>query len=382
MCNKSSLVLVILVLLETAVQVSAVANSLADNDSQRPSDRLYCGKPSPASHQRVRRVIGGTEATAHAWPWQVLILNGSSLYCSGSILSPTWLITAAHCVDKTYNMVIYVGKHSLSETSKHEQKLEIEKNYSHQNYKRGNSEFPGDNDIALIKLKRPIQFTPYVHAICLPDQHTHFAPHKECTLSGWGVTNVTTRVTSDTLRQVKLPLVPQKVCNSNESYGGRINRRYFCAGVREGGKDGCFKDSGGPLGCGNAENTWYLAGMVSWGDGCAKPNKYGVFLNITEMIGFITASVKDFPRVYVATSTTTQNKGEHDDRKERLFIVIICVLAVIIVILLVTLFVVKFYMKGHVCGTTTIDDGRRRPMSKSELIDKNGATIINKEVEV
>lgn len=237
-------------------------------------------------------MIGGEEASAHAWPWQVLILNGSSANCGGSIISPTWLITSAHCTDETYDRIIYVGKHRVNETDIHEQKLEVEDIHIHEKYIRGNDTSYGDNDMALVKLKHPIKFTPFVHAVCLPDTSVHFKPGHECFLSGWGITDVETQSNVNTLRQVKLPLVSQDVCNSEDSYGGRINRRYFCAGLREGGKDGCTYDSGGPLVCPNEVDKWFLIGMMSWGDGCAKPMKYGVYLNITEMMPVIKEKVK------------------------------------------------------------------------------------------
>lgn len=385
MSRRSTLALLIVVLLEIGA-VSA-AGSFADEDDQRRSDYQYCGQPSPPSHQRVRRVIGGTDAAAHAWPWQVLILNGSSLYCSGSIISPTWILTSAHCLDKTYNTLVYVGRHGVNEKDTHEQKLQVKEHSIHPNYIRGDLVKTGDNDMALIQLKRPIQFTPFVHAVCLPDKHTHFRAGHECTLSGWGVTNVTTKATADTLRQVRLPLVAQKVCNSNESYGGRINKRYFCAGVPEGGKDGCTYDSGGPLVCSNDPNAWYLTGMVSWGDGCAKPKKYGVFLNITEMMTFIRSKVKDLPQPYRPTpkmrstaKNDDNNKTTDNQRKERLFIAIICALAVIIVILLITLIAVKYYTKGYVCCTKVDDTTTHRQMPKSKLIASNDAR--NREVDV
>ena len=83
------------------------------------------------------------------------------------------------------------------------------------------------------------------------------------------------------------------MCNSKESYGGIIGQFFLCAGVREGGKDGCFYDSGGPLMCENRNtNTWYLVGMMIWGDGCAQKNKYGVYANIAKLVATIKKKVK------------------------------------------------------------------------------------------
>jgi len=47
------------------------------------------------------RIVGGNEAIAGSWPWQVAITTagGSRPYCGGSIISKEWILTAAHCVD-------------------------------------------------------------------------------------------------------------------------------------------------------------------------------------------------------------------------------------------------------------------------------------------
>ena len=83
------------------------------------------------------------------------------------------------------------------------------------------------------------------------------------------------------------------MCNSNESYQGVIGQFYLCAGVPEGGKDGCIYDSGGPLMCAQGDSApWYLVGMMIWGDGCAKKNKYGVYVNVARQLDFIKKNVK------------------------------------------------------------------------------------------
>lgn len=84
-----------------------------------------------------------------------------------------------------------------------------------------------------------------------------------------------------------------KVCNSNKSYGGRIRKGYFCAGLAEGGKDGCRYDSGGPLMCSRDKSApWYLVGIMTWGEGCAGKDKYGVYTNVTTHMDTIRARVK------------------------------------------------------------------------------------------
>ncbi|KAJ8363226.1 hypothetical protein SKAU_G00120570 [Synaphobranchus kaupii] len=90
---------------------------------------------------------------------------------------------------------------------------------------------------------------------------------------------------SNILQKVGVPLISEDVCN--RSYGYKITPRMLCAGFHDGGKDACQGDSGGPLVCQEASGRWFLAGVVSWGIGCGRPNYYGVYTRITKLTGWI-----------------------------------------------------------------------------------------------
>ena len=139
-------------------------------------------------------------------------MNQTNVHCGGSIISPTYLITAVHCVHNIdHNFLqFFVGKHEVNKTDPYEQQVEVEDIEEHGEYITGNDTHPGDFDVALIKLKKPIKFSEYVRPICLPDVNM-FKPGHECMLSGWGVTNETTKKISNILRELRLPLVSQKV---------------------------------------------------------------------------------------------------------------------------------------------------------------------------
>jgi secreted trypsin-like serine protease len=87
---------------------------------------------------------------------------------------------------------------------------------------------------------------------------------------------------------VEVPVVDQAVCNAPESYEGAITPQMFCAGEREGGKDACQGDSGGPLVTGSLNNE-QLIGVVSWGEGCARRLKYGIYTKVSAIGGWLTA---------------------------------------------------------------------------------------------
>ena len=150
---------------------------------------------------------------------------------------------------------------------------------------------PGDYDFAIVKLKRPAVFHNRVHSICLPDMETSFPTGKTCFATGWGRQEENAAGYSDVLREVELDLVSKEVCNSNISYNGIIHERYLCAGFQAGGKDSCGGDSGGPLACQNEDGRFVLTGVVSWGEGCARPNKYGVYLDVRYMLPFIESTL-------------------------------------------------------------------------------------------
>ena len=132
----------------------------------------------------------------------------------------------------------------------------------------------------MIKLKKPLQFTKYVKAACLPSNTTTFDSSTLCYLAGWGNTvNTSDYHRSPILREVRLQIVPSKDCNNSTAYNGIIPKRFVCAGYSKGGKDGCYGDSGAPLTC-NIQGRWTVVGIMSWGAGCGKPNRYGVYSNV------------------------------------------------------------------------------------------------------
>ena len=252
-----------------------------------------CGiRPFPSL---MSRIVVEREARPNSWPWQVdFLVNGTSHYCGGSLIDPLWVVTSAHCFyvyTKPDQWQVRVGEHNETKFEGYEEMIDIENIVVHPGFIIGDAKHPGDYDIAIVKLKRPAVFHKLVHAICLPDMDTGLPTGKSCFATGWGKQDENAAEYSDVLREVEVNLVSKEVCNSNISYDGIIHERYFCAGVEAGGKDSCRGDSGGPLACPKDDGSFTLTGIVSWGDGCASADKYGVYLDVRYMSPFIESTL-------------------------------------------------------------------------------------------
>ncbi|KAG9265412.1 transmembrane protease serine 5 isoform X1 [Astyanax mexicanus] len=237
---------------------------------------------------KLPRIVGGVEATPGRWPWQVSLYYSNRHTCGGSIITSQWIVTAAHCVHnyrlpQVSSWVVYAGIVTRN-TAKLAQytgyaveKIIYNKNYNHRSH---------DNDIALMKLRTPLNFSDTIRPACLP-QYDHDLPGgTQCWISGWGYTQPDDVHIPDTLKEAPVPLISTKKCNSSCMYNGEITSRMLCAGYTEGKVDACQGDSGGPLVC-QDDNVWRLVGVVSWGTGCAEPNHPGVYTKVAEFLGWI-----------------------------------------------------------------------------------------------
>uniref|UniRef100_F6R493 Peptidase S1 domain-containing protein n=1 Tax=Xenopus tropicalis TaxID=8364 RepID=F6R493_XENTR len=249
---------------------------------------LSCGSPLVSN-----RIVGGTDATDGAWPWQVSLDYHGSHICGGSLIATQWIMTAAHCFEYSKSPSDYkirLGAYQLSLISPHEITSTVDSIIV--NSPNSSST---NTDIALIRLTSPITYTKYILPICLPSTSDGFTEGMECWVTGWGTIASQGEVNLPypmTLQQVMTPLISRATCNQMYNTDSLLSvvvpLDQICAGYAAGQKDSCQGDSGGPLVC-QLQGIWYQIGIVSWGEGCAVRNRPGVYTLVPAYYSWVIA---------------------------------------------------------------------------------------------
>ncbi|MBS1972473.1 MAG: serine protease [Bdellovibrionales bacterium] len=233
--------------------------------------------------QLETKIVGGVEASMGEFPFIVSLQDSMGHFCGGSLIRQNWVLTAGHCVADGVGKVV-IGLHNLNDT-RNAEIIKPKRIIRHPKYNESTTDF----DYALIELSQNSRYQPVdlnTADIAVPAS----GPEIMATVAGWGATKETNQTLPARLQKVEVPLVPQAVCNKN--YGGGITDRMLCAGYAQGGKDSCQGDSGGPLVATADDHKVYLIGVVSWGEGCARANKPGVYSKVSEAVTWINQNAK------------------------------------------------------------------------------------------
>ncbi|EHH53769.1 Transmembrane protease serine 11E, partial [Macaca fascicularis] len=242
-----------------------------------------CGTRRSKSLGQSLRIVGGTEVEEGEWPWQASLQWDGSHRCGATLINATWLVSAAHCFTTYKNPARWTASFGVTITPS-KMKRGLRRIIVHEKYK-----YPShDYDISLAELSSPVPYTNAVHRVCLPDASYEFHPGDVMSVTGFGALK-NDGSSQNHLRQAQVTLIDTTTCNEPQAYNGVITPRMLCAGSLKGKRDACQGDSGGPLVSSDARDIWYLAGIVSWGDECAKPNKPGVYTRVTALRDWITS---------------------------------------------------------------------------------------------
>ncbi|KAK7168007.1 hypothetical protein R3I94_002152 [Phoxinus phoxinus] len=253
------------------------------------------------------KIVGGVNASAGAWPWQVSLHQDGSHFCGGSLINNRWVLSAAHCFpgNTAANITVYLGRQSQEQSNPNEVSRSVSQLIVHPGYGNGTSY---NNDMALLQLSSPVNFTDYIGPVCLAADGSIFNSDTMW-VTGWGTIYSGVSLPSpQILQEVDVPLVGNSKCNC--LYSGTITDNMMCAGLPEGGKDSCQGDSGGPMVIKQGPR-WIQAGVVSFGYGCALPQYPGVYARVSQYQQWISEQIGANSAGFVTFNSTTPLPDEN-----------------------------------------------------------------------
>jgi len=289
--------------MELEDMVEAISNMKDDELCGRQPWKSIIHSPK----KRVKRIVQGWEADFAEWPWQATLLMKRRQewehFCGGSLLNRNWVITAAHCVkgDSPSDVMVRLGEHDVESRNEPHPHIDIKvkKIIVHPNYQ---SRVANTKDVALLQLDEPVNYTINVIPICLPENDDKLV-NETGWIKGYGCMSdpydYGPSLPSPTvLREVSLPILSNTDCadrilksinfdDTLDRTNGKLPDHMICGGNNNKGQSGCFGDSGGPFAVQHQDKSYFLAGVVSWGD----VGDWSVFSRVS--------AVKDWIKKYI-----------------------------------------------------------------------------------
>ncbi|XP_053908631.1 kallikrein-14-like [Cuculus canorus] len=224
------------------------------------------GQSNASGEVDESRIIGGRPCSITQRPFQVALLKGGHILCGGSLVSPSYVLTAAHCRRPVSEYRVLLGVDRLHDGSGEVRAVTAARVHPRYDPRRN------DNDFMLLKLDKPVPLSSRIKTIRLATACPR--PGMRCSVSGWGTTRSPGAALPERLQCADIETFGPSRCS--RAYGDAVTRNMFCAGVPQGGIDSCQGDSGGPLVCDGV-----LQGVVSWGLAvCGRRGTPGVYSNV------------------------------------------------------------------------------------------------------
>jgi len=239
---------------------------------------------APVLSSRLPYIVGGQDVSpVGKWPWQASLQTFGRHACGAAIISDTWLVTAAHCVERpAFSYSVVLGMHNLKDSSLGDPKTYDIKRIIQHPFWSSDSQTGFANDIALIELSSTIEMNEFVQAVKLAERSDSFLGNSDCWITGWGKTGYLSRI-PNVLQEASVDVYSRATCTA--SFGDVINVNHICVGKRF--KSGsCSGDSGGPLVC-SLNNEYTLAGVTSFGPTTCSTSMPSVYTRISSYRAWI-----------------------------------------------------------------------------------------------
>lgn len=219
----------------------------------------------------VNRIVGGAYINITLVPYMLSLIFKRQHICGAGIVNENWAVTTAHCLEQFTDQLQDLAIRSGSSYIDSGGAIHNISNFSiHENY----DPTTNDYDLAVLKVNPPFVYNKQTQPLTICTNNSTINDYG--LVAGWGYFLNFDPILSRRLQYVYLPKISRKKCQQDYNNQYLVTGTQVCYGFRDGGKDSCKGDSGGPM----INENGCLIALTSWGDGCAKPNSPGVYTDV------------------------------------------------------------------------------------------------------